>query len=36
MNVCELTLAVLTSSQVNNRYRKMSSMKEVMMSSREV
>jgi hypothetical protein len=33
MNVCELTLAVLTSPQVKNRYCKMRSMKEVAMSS---
>jgi hypothetical protein len=33
MNVRELTLAVLTSPQVKNRYRKMRIMKDVAMSS---
>jgi hypothetical protein len=33
MNVCELTLAVLTSPQVNDKYRKIRSMKDAAMSS---
>jgi hypothetical protein len=36
MNVCEITLAVLTSPQVKNRYNKIRSMKDAMMSSLEV
>jgi hypothetical protein len=32
MNICELTLVVLTSPQVKDRYHKMKSMKDVMMS----
>jgi hypothetical protein len=33
MNVCELTIAVLSSPQVKDRYPKIRSMKDVAMSS---